>query len=723
MIFRILILALFIKVSLLACADGWDYNQKEFIFLENRNMPFSNVSEEVNSANVYNTIVWAYEEKNKEENLKEWKKELKDVYSLEEIEDFVYKRENLQNLKDKDILDYINLVKRQEKHVTYNYYMSDVEKRALVDYKKLLDEALNKIDTVNSSWLKLRYFYLALRLAHYKKQEPLKIYEKYKYLLDSNDKTIVKDWILGLYAGALVKSGKVVEGVYEFSKLFSEDKINSHLSYYNFFHIKTNEQWNELLNLAKSNEEKTKFYALRALNENSNVIEELQNIYTLDKNSKWFDFTLYRELLNTQHFFDQHSEYERNFPYKKYIEFLNTIKKDDMYLVNLSLAYFNLYEKNFDESTKITNELLKTYPNSHEVQTLSYILYLEKLNSIDIKTENDIYEKMSKLTKNETNSTSIHDYTFVVLEKLYLKQNDKFNAFLANHINYLDDAVFDLALLEKFRIFMENPKDSKIKEHFTSKYSEQKLLNKENDKFVLSKNLLNTKTKLLINNLKFKEALELNASILNEKVQFNPFNGLIKGNNRSGKQDTMSIKEFLEKVIVIQNELEKNPKSVMDNYLYANALYNLSYFGNSNILTTVYRSVFSFSDYDLQKEKIDLSIKHFTTALEEAKEKEFKAKITYMLAKSELASYDINYASKTADYYNKDFYRYDLERFWYYGNEKVYNEYIKNNYGKYFDKLKDEFSDTNYYNELIRECANLRIYQKQDIKKPKPAIY
>ncbi len=144
MIFRVLILALFIKVSLFACADGWDYSQKEFIFLENRNMPFSNIAEEINSANVYNTILWAYEEKNKEENLKEWQKELKDAYSLKEIEEFVYKRENLQNLKDKDILDYINLVKKQEKHVTYNYYMSDVEKRALVDYKKLLDEALNK---------------------------------------------------------------------------------------------------------------------------------------------------------------------------------------------------------------------------------------------------------------------------------------------------------------------------------------------------------------------------------------------------------------------------------------------------------------------------------------------------------------------------------------------------------------------------------------------------
>ena len=99
----------------------------------------------------------------------------------------------------------------------------------------------------------------------------MKIYEKYKYLLQNNENSIVKDWIQGLYAGALVKNGKVVNGVYEFTKLFSQDKINWHLSYYNFFHIKTNEQWNELLNLATNSEEKTKFYALRALNENSNI--------------------------------------------------------------------------------------------------------------------------------------------------------------------------------------------------------------------------------------------------------------------------------------------------------------------------------------------------------------------------------------------------------------------------------------------------------------------
>lgn len=722
MFIRIFTLFLLIKVSLFACAGEWDYNQKEFVFLENRDFPFSNVSEEVNSANVYNTIVWAYEDKNKKENLKEWKKELNDKFTLKEIEEIVYRRIDLYKIQDKEILDYINFVGNQEKQVTRNYYMSEDDKRRLIDEKILLNEALEKIDRVNSSWLKLRYFYLALRLAHYKQKEPLKIYEKYKYLLENDSKTIVKDWIQGLYAGALIKNGQTVNGVYEFSKLFSKDKINSHLSYYNFFHIKTDEQWKELLNLAKTNEEKTKFYALRALNENSSVLEELDNIYKLDKNSKWFDFVLFRELLNTQHTFDQNSEYLRDYPITAYINYLKTIKKDDMYLVNLSLAYFNLYEKKFEESSKITAELEKNYPNSHEVKTLSYILYLEKLDKIDTKIENEIYEKMTKLTKNEINSTSIRDYTFVILEKLYSKQNDKFNAFLAKYINHLDISYFDLELLEKFRIFMENPKDSKIKEYFASKYEQHKLLEKRNGKFVLSSNMLDTKTKLLINNLKFKEALDLNAFMLNEKIQFNPFNGLIKGNNRSGKEYTITVKEFLEKVIIIKNELEKNPNSAMDNYLYANALYNLSYFGNSNVLTVVYRSVSSFTDYDLQKEKLNLATKHYTIALNESKNEEFKAKITYMLAKIELSLFDIETSSKTKDYYNKDFDRYNLKRFWFYGNAKVYKEYINNNFGKYFDTLRKDYNNTSYYKELIRECTNLRIYEDYKLKKPKPSV-
>lgn len=684
MILRALFFIFILNINLFSCGYWIDPYEKEFIFLDDRNSPLANYSN-LDEAAVYNTIIYEYERKNKEANLKEWQEELKNRYSIENIEDFIYKRKNLNLLRDNEISEYIKFVEKQESCVTYDYY-----KPVPTGCEGYIEEALNNIDKTTSQYLKLRYFYLAFRLAHFKQQEPLKIYEKYKYLLQNDTKTIVKDWIQGIYAGALIKNGETVKGVYEFSKLLDESKINSHLSYYNFFHIKTNEQWNELLAKAQNNEEKTKFYALRSLKPESNILEELENIKKVDVNSKWLDFVLFRELLNYQLFFNQNEETVIELP-KKYIEFLKTIKRDDMYLVNLSLAYFSIFQKNYTEASKYSKELLEKYPNSHEAQTLAYILYLEKLEKIDIKTENEIYTKMTELTKKDHTSQSIHDYTFVILEKLYKKQNDKFNAFLSKHINYLDMSAFDLELMERFEVFMKSTPDSKLKEYMQKSFSKQA----KNDSYA-------TKTRLLINNLKFQEALETNTSFLNEKIEFNPFNTFIKGNNRTGKQDVLTIKEFLTKMIVIKTELEKNPKSVMDNYLFANALYNLSYFGNSDRITTVYRSNYSIGSPLLQKEKLEKAIKHYNIALENSKDKEFQAKLTYMISKAYLALADLSNEKDRWKYYGESKYNYGT----------IYETFLQKNGAKYFDTLKQDFGNTKYYQELIQQCGDFKIYQK-----------
>lgn len=684
MILRALFFIFILNINLFSCGYWIDPYEKEFIFLDDRNSPLANYSN-LDEAAVYNTIIYEYERKNKEANLKEWQEELKNRYSIENIEDFIYKRKNLNLLRDNEISEYIKFVEKQESCVTYDYY-----KPVPIGCEGYINEALNNIDKTTSQYLKLRYFYLAFRLAHFKQQEPLKIYEKYKYLLQDDKKTIVKDWIQGIYAGALIKNGETVKGVYEFSKLLDESKINSHLSYYNFFHIKTNEQWNELLAKAQNNEEKTKFYALRSLKPESNILEELENIKKVDVNSKWLDFVLFRELLNYQLFFNQNEETVVELP-KKYIEFLKTIKRDDMYLVNLSLAYFSIFQKNYVEASKYSKELLEKYPDSHEAQTLAYILYLEKLQKIDIKTENEIYTKMTELTKKDHTSQSIHDYTFVILEKLYKKQNDKFNAFLSKHINYLDMSAFDLELMERFEVFMKLTPDSKLKEYMQTSFSKQ-----------VNNHSYATKTRLLINNLKFQEALETNTPFLNEKIEFNPFNTFIKGNNRTSKQDVLTIKEFLTKMIVIKTELEKNPKSVMDNYLFANALYNLSYFGNSDRITTVYRSNYSIGSPLLQKEKLEKAIKHYNIALENSKDKEFQAKLTYMISKAYLALADLSNEKDRWKYYGESKYNYGT----------IYETFLQKNGAKYFDTLKQDFGNTKYYQELIQQCGDFKIYQK-----------
>ncbi|RXJ84558.1 tetratricopeptide repeat protein, partial [Arcobacter sp. CECT 8985] len=216
---------------------------------------------------------------------------------------------------------------------------------------------------------------------------------------------------------------------------------------------------------------------------------------------------------------------------------------------------------------------------------------------------------------------------------------------------------------------------------------------------------------ILMNNLDFKKVLKnIKKSKKNSvKLEFNIFNNFIYGNNRIKSKKKYTYYETIKKLVDIENNLQKNPNSTMDNYLYATALYNLSYWGNSNILTTSYRSTYYFKEKANELKKINLSIKHFKKALKTAKNKEFKAKIIYMLAKSELALYDIN-SAKTVNY---DFTKgYALKRAFYWDHQKVYNNFIVKGYGEYFNKLKQKYSDTSYYKQLLKECGNLNYYYK-----------
>ena len=711
MIIKILLFTLLLKIALFSCAGGWDYSNRSFLFLEERELPFSNQKRNLDSPAVYNDIIDDYENRAKQANLKEWQKHLKQNLSLKTIEQIVYQRKNISLVKDENIKAYLNFVQNQEQYVV-NYYYSE-QKKSEIKEEVLINEATKRIDSNIPKWLKLRYFYLSLRLAHYKKLKPLEIYKKYNYLLEIKEKTIVKDWIQGIYAGALIKDKETEKGVYEFSKLLNNEKINWHLAYYNFNYIHTKEQWNTLINIPTSNYEKTRLYALRALNKNSNIIEELKNIYKIDKNSVWFDFVLYKALLNSQHFFDLDDYYARNFPTQEFIDYLQTIKKDDMYTVNLSLGYFNLYSNNLGKAKQIASKLLLSN-NNHETQTFNYIVNLNQLKSINLQIENDIYSQMIKLTndKNHT-SNAIQNYTFVILEKLYKKQNDTFKAFLSANINNLNNSSFTLESLNEFKQFINAKSKSKMDEYFKEKYKEQEKIKKIDNSFSFDESLKKTQIKLLINNQEFNKARKIKSNYLNEYIKFNPFNVSIRGNNRSGKKQTYTVEEFLDKIIQIQEVLKNNPNSAIDNYLYANAIYNLSYFGNSNIITTEYRSVYSFHNKELELKKVNDSIKYYEKALKNAKKQEFKAKITYMLAKSELALFDINFAEKSSYNYPKEISSYEVPRNWSYTRNKTYNKYIDNNYGKYFDKLKDEYSKTKYYNEILRECANLKTYQKR----------
>ncbi len=697
MLFRVLLSTFFLKISLFSCADYWDPNSVEFMFLEKRDNIFLKFSEDLNDPAIYNEIVYAYEEKNKEKNLLEWKKELKDKYSLVELDDFIYNK-NLVNLDENDAKEYINFVYEQDGCTTASF--GDTKPTRCTNY---ISKAIKKLENAKTDFYKQRYFFLALRLAHYHKQNPIEIYKKYYHLVE-NSNSIVKDWVDALYAGALIKNSEKAKGVYNFTKLFP-NSINSHLALYNFFHIREQKDFDEVLNLAKNNDEKAIIYTLRALDSSSNTIEEMQNIYALDKNSKWLDFLLYRELLKSQTFFNNTAYYyeepdslQINLFYTKYIDFLKTLELENSYLVDLSLAYFNMYKKDLNEANNFLDKLLINNKNSHEVQTLAYLLYLQSLEKIDNKTEDIIIDKIEKLIDEKHTSNAIYEYTLQVLAKLYKKQNLDFNLFLTQNASYINYTDLDLKKFRAFEEFLVKPQDSKLKTYLQKRF---KNLIDNDGEFAYAK------VAVLINNLKFKEALETNLKILDYKLEFNPFNGLIRGNNRSGIKEQLTIRDFLQTILEIEDKLKKNPKSNMDNFLYANALYNLSYYGNSSKATTTYRSVASVHTPELQKDKLDLAFKYYNIALENTEDKELKAKITYQIAKTKLAFFDLNY-----DKYPQDLYSNSGSQKWNYSDDKFYESFLQKDGAKYFNTLKKDFSDTKYYKELLKECGDFRTYIK-----------
>lgn len=701
MIFKIVLLTISLSLSLFSCGGGywWNSEDVEFHFLDNKDNLYLQYSNDLSSASTYNDIIYKYSIKNKKENLKEWQVALENRFSIKELEDIIYKNRNQELILDEEFQEYLKFIKEQEYCVTYNPYIN----QDFTYCKDFIPIALNKIDNTKNSFLKQRYFYIALRLSHYKDstKNSLDIYNKYSYLLN-NSNSIVKDWIQGLYAGALVKNNEIAKGVYEFSKLF-ENSINSHLSFYNFKYITSEEYFNELLSYAKDDSEKTKMYAIRALNYNSNVLEEMKNIYNIDKNSKWLDFLIFRELLKSQTLHNTYGSAYKDYENEnsEYIDFLKNIDKDDRYLVDLSLVHFNIYFKKYEESKKILDRLLVEFPNKHELEVASYILYLNSLKSIDSSIEDEIYKRVSHFNENEFD---IYKYTLNTLSNLYKNQNQDFEKYLSDNFYYIEYKDLDLENFKKFEMFLETKQDTKLREFLQTKFKKMVTANKSSFDFA--------KITVLINNLKFQEALDTNFEILDKtKVEFNPFNGLIRGNNRSGKKEPFTIREFLQRVIKIENELEKNPNSVMDNFLLANSLYNLSHFGNINRVTTVYRSNYLVHTPKLQEQKLNLAINYYEKALENSKDIELNAKITYLIAKTKLALFDLNY-----DKYPQENNWWKKNSVYNYGSDEFYEKFLENSGSRYFNILQNNFKDTRYYNELIQECGDFKTYINRDNK-------
>src|SRR5690606_12880567 len=180
----------------------------------------------------------------------------------------------------------------------------------------------------------------------------------------------------------------------------------------------------------------------------------------------------------------------------------------------------------------------------------------------------------------------------------------------------------------------------------------------------------------------------------------NPFNGKIKDCNDCDHSAKQSVKysqlNFLQKIKEMKAKIAAGEDVYHNALLVGNAFYNASYFGNArpfynNSIINEYGNSIS-KEHEKMLYGMDNVQKYYNMAKKAAADNEQKAKMAYMLAKVERN----NFYSSTYFMLNEYYYGY--------GNNVMVRKWGG------FEDLKNTYSDTKYYQDVIAECGYFRKY-------------
>jgi hypothetical protein len=273
---------------------------------------------------------WKYDD-SIDENLKDWKRFMNNKPDMADLKELVYKTsaENMQVVrayivnnktmidtklknnsavkylvqnKDVQSADYLFFAKTCEKQALgFNKdTWEDAPKRDMTQTKWLADAGktyYNDKEKAGNNFLKLRFAYQAIRMAHYSQQyeKAIKFYDELVSPLFDKVDSPIKYWALAHKAGALQKQNKIAEATYIFAQVFdvcASRRASSFLS----LSLENKTDWLNAMNLCKNSQEKANLYFMRGIFDNANGLEELNNIFKIHPESNKIPILIAKEM-------------------------------------------------------------------------------------------------------------------------------------------------------------------------------------------------------------------------------------------------------------------------------------------------------------------------------------------------------------------------------------------------------------------------------------------
>ncbi len=696
---------------------------------------------------IYEEYFQSQQEVYQHDNAEEWRQRFCENATLDDIRFVVYKstRTELENLRSamateqpstrmlgarmgnnsfarymlrhscKETVDYLIFAKRCEPHVVAPSSSWETTTRDEMAMRRLIDETKERFLRTESHYIKLRYAFQAIRLAHYLKDYDLTL-ELCDYYLPKidNDPSLVEYWIMGHRAGALLAKGQRPEAAYLYSRIF-EMCPSKRQSAYRSFRIETDEEWQQTLLLCRTDHERANLYVMRASANNARLIEEMENIYAYDPEHHALEMLLVREVqrlekdLLGEEFNPRREDNQRDFSIPRAIAGERVIELQDMVrryldeglvaepaLWKLTEGYLELLAGDFyfaRQTFTEAAEMVGKGPLQEQLQVFQLVLRIISLTRIDDEQEREL----ASMQRDYKFYSDYPDFSRLIRDKvrlMYRAQGDDAKAYLMEFSLGQLQVNPDLEIIDELLSICRKENRNRF---------ERALVEKDNGT-TIEIELLDAKSAVFLSNGQLEASLETMREIpLTEWDNlglYSPFIRRFKDCVHCPLPDSLTTYNRAELIQrMLDKEYEARATTDMDQsaelfFELGEAYYNLTYFGPAWEAADAFRSgasadrayrnkgqeVFSYPGMELGNREnfnCERAQFYFDKAQAIARSPELAAAAAYMAAKCE-----------RNDFYTK----HSVRTF------------------RYFQILQDNYQETEFYQRVIRECLDFQAY-------------
>ena len=618
------------------------------------------------------------------------------------------------DLKDKKVSSFIAFLENaqalEKVSVNNDYWSYEPQKIVYFKDSNRVKNIESKYEATTDSFLKNRYWLLTIKANFYSnnKQSAESFFKKTENAVPKNT---LYYRALSYLAGLEYRNKNYAKANYQYAQVFDKCPQLRVVAAYSF-HPQEQADWNQSLNLAKNNDEKVALWAIQGYYNNEE--QAIQKIYELNPKSEHLDYLLTRLINKQENKIDKSFKDQTVLQNKSRIkdsinkiaeQVVSAVAKSNAtakpHLWNIAAGYLETLSGNFvqaDQNFSIAEiKMPKTVLAINQLRLLRFVNNLSKIDKINSSNEKSILADLNWL------------YFDLPKENIENFRYENAAAWSKNYLSALYKSQKNAGMAELFSKdsdFYDNPANVEAIKSFLLKNNKSTIENIASKIYDLNLNDINKYQAVIStyqNKIPKAIAFMKQADSLQNIVFYgNPFNGRIKDchdcEHAERQKKKYSQIEFLTTINIMQEKINNNEDVYNNAILLGNAFYNITHFGNARLFYEGNIIGYGGSPYNFKEKtkamitNCSVSKMYYQKAFEAAANDEQKAKCQYMLAKCE-----------RNEYYNKKYYA--ITDWWQIEDDKV-NFLAWNG----FKNLKNKYSKTQYYQDVIAECGYFNTY-------------